>query len=73
MCSQLPELLRMDLNGNPVCQQPKYRDRLITVCKTMGKKVSHAVYVRMLINATHVCRNMLLIIKCERLFVKTMF
>ncbi|XP_070709394.1 protein phosphatase 1 regulatory subunit 42 [Pempheris klunzingeri] len=29
------QLLRMDLSGNPVCKKPKYRDRLITVCKSL--------------------------------------
>ncbi|XP_053198301.1 protein phosphatase 1 regulatory subunit 42 [Scomber japonicus] len=28
-----PLLLEMDLSGNPACKKPKYRDRLITVCK----------------------------------------
>ncbi|KAM9332625.1 protein phosphatase 1 regulatory subunit 42 [Pholidichthys leucotaenia] len=28
-------LLLMDLGGNPVCKKPKYRDRLITVCKNL--------------------------------------
>lgn len=35
--SQCPQLLQMDLSGNPVCKKPKYRDRLITVCKTLGE------------------------------------
>ncbi|XP_041670426.1 protein phosphatase 1 regulatory subunit 42 [Cheilinus undulatus] len=30
--SHWPELLQMDLSGNPVCGKAKYRDRLITVC-----------------------------------------
>ncbi|XP_039983160.1 LOW QUALITY PROTEIN: protein phosphatase 1 regulatory subunit 42 [Xiphias gladius] len=30
-----PQLLQMDLNGNPVCKKTKYRDRLITACKTL--------------------------------------
>ncbi|KAF4075658.1 hypothetical protein AMELA_G00221350 [Ameiurus melas] len=30
---QWPQLHRMNLHGNPVCHKPKYRDRLITVCK----------------------------------------
>ncbi|KAB5533275.1 hypothetical protein PHYPO_G00129920 [Pangasianodon hypophthalmus] len=42
--SQWPQLHRMDLRGNPVCHKPKYRDRLITVCKMLeeldGKEIS---------------------------------
>ncbi|XP_071341359.1 protein phosphatase 1 regulatory subunit 42 isoform X2 [Trachinotus anak] len=30
-----PQLLQMDLSGNPVCKKPKYRDCLITVCKSL--------------------------------------
>uniref|UniRef100_A0A3B5BK90 Protein phosphatase 1, regulatory subunit 42 n=1 Tax=Stegastes partitus TaxID=144197 RepID=A0A3B5BK90_9TELE len=30
-----PQLLLMDLSGNPVCKKPKYRDRLITECKSL--------------------------------------
>ncbi|XP_069007779.1 protein phosphatase 1 regulatory subunit 42 isoform X1 [Embiotoca jacksoni] len=30
-----PQLLLMDLSGNPVCKKLKYRDRLITVCKKL--------------------------------------
>ncbi|XP_030253676.1 protein phosphatase 1 regulatory subunit 42 isoform X2 [Sparus aurata] len=33
--SHWPQLLQMDLIGNPVCKKPKYRDRLITACKTL--------------------------------------
>nr|XP_046227264.1 protein phosphatase 1 regulatory subunit 42 [Scatophagus argus] len=33
--SHWPQLLQMDLSGNPVCKKPKYRDRLITVCKRL--------------------------------------
>ncbi|XP_059183042.1 protein phosphatase 1 regulatory subunit 42 [Centropristis striata] len=33
--SHWPQLLHMDLGGNPVCRIPKYRDRLITVCKSL--------------------------------------
>ncbi|XP_062377319.1 protein phosphatase 1 regulatory subunit 42 [Sardina pilchardus] len=44
VCSQWPELLRLELTGNPICQQPKYRDRLIPVCRTLedfdGKKIN---------------------------------
>ncbi|KAK6293130.1 protein phosphatase 1 regulatory subunit 42 isoform X1 [Coregonus clupeaformis] len=35
--SQWPQLHRMDLSGNPVCHKPKYRDRLITVCKRLNE------------------------------------
>ncbi|KAF5897497.1 COP9 signalosome complex subunit 5, partial [Clarias magur] len=35
--SQWPQLNQMDLHGNPVCQKPKYRDRLITSCKSLGE------------------------------------
>ncbi|XP_058495249.1 protein phosphatase 1 regulatory subunit 42 isoform X2 [Solea solea] len=30
-----PQLLHMDLRGNPACKTPKYRDRLITACKSL--------------------------------------
>ncbi|XP_035268673.1 protein phosphatase 1 regulatory subunit 42 isoform X1 [Anguilla anguilla] len=44
VCSQWPQLCRMDLSGNPACHQPKYRDRLITVCKSLvdldGKEIN---------------------------------
>ncbi|CAG5895925.1 protein phosphatase 1 regulatory subunit 42 isoform 1-T3 [Menidia menidia] len=30
-----PQLLCMNLSGNPVCKKPKYRDRLIPVCKSI--------------------------------------
>ncbi|KAM9337206.1 protein phosphatase 1 regulatory subunit 42 [Symphorus nematophorus] len=33
--SHWPQLLQMDLSGNPVCKKPKYRDHLITVCKSL--------------------------------------
>ncbi|XP_053716193.1 protein phosphatase 1 regulatory subunit 42 [Synchiropus splendidus] len=32
VCSRWPQLLHMDLRGNPVCKTQKYRDRLITSC-----------------------------------------
>ncbi|XP_060756812.1 protein phosphatase 1 regulatory subunit 42 [Neoarius graeffei] len=42
--SQWPQLYHMDLRGNPVCHKPKYRDRLITVCKMLeeldGKEIT---------------------------------
>uniref|UniRef100_A0A3B4WWG3 Protein phosphatase 1, regulatory subunit 42 n=1 Tax=Seriola lalandi dorsalis TaxID=1841481 RepID=A0A3B4WWG3_SERLL len=31
-----PQLLQMDLSGNPVCKKPKYRDHLITACKSLA-------------------------------------
>ncbi|KAM4605915.1 protein phosphatase 1 regulatory subunit 42 [Polymixia lowei] len=44
VCSRWPQLQRMDLSGNPVCQKPKYRDRLITACKRLenldGKEIN---------------------------------
>ncbi|XP_072234454.1 protein phosphatase 1 regulatory subunit 42 [Leuresthes tenuis] len=30
-----PRLIRVDLSGNPVCKRSKYRDHLITVCKSI--------------------------------------
>ncbi|XP_049912772.1 protein phosphatase 1 regulatory subunit 42 [Epinephelus moara] len=33
--SHWPQLLQMDLGGNPVCKSKKYRDHLITVCKRL--------------------------------------
>ncbi|XP_076869491.1 protein phosphatase 1 regulatory subunit 42 isoform X2 [Brachyhypopomus gauderio] len=42
--SQWPQLQKMDLRGNPVCQKPKYRDQLITVCRKLedldGKEIN---------------------------------
>ncbi|XP_068090917.1 protein phosphatase 1 regulatory subunit 42 isoform X1 [Hyperolius riggenbachi] len=34
--SKWPKLWRMDLSGNPVCQTPKYRDKVIVISKTLG-------------------------------------
>ncbi|XP_054478756.1 protein phosphatase 1 regulatory subunit 42 [Anoplopoma fimbria] len=33
--SHWPQLLQMDLGGNPVCKKPKYRDRLITTVQSL--------------------------------------
>uniref|UniRef100_A0A3P8W5W9 Protein phosphatase 1, regulatory subunit 42 n=1 Tax=Cynoglossus semilaevis TaxID=244447 RepID=A0A3P8W5W9_CYNSE len=33
--SHWPQLLQMDLRGNPVCKLSKYRDRLITACRSL--------------------------------------
>lgn len=30
-----PRLWRMDLTGNPICQKPKYRDKVIVISKTL--------------------------------------
>ncbi|CAL8319468.1 unnamed protein product [Boreogadus saida] len=42
--SQWPLLQRLDLIGNPACQKPKYRDRLITACPRLevldGKEIN---------------------------------
>lgn len=35
--SHWPQLLQMDLVGNPVCKKKKYRDRLITVVHSLGE------------------------------------
>eukprot|EP00066_Takifugu_rubripes_P004568 XP_003968023.1 PREDICTED: protein phosphatase 1 regulatory subunit 42 [Takifugu rubripes] len=39
-----PELLEMDLRGNPVCKRQKYRELLITVCRSLvvldGKEIN---------------------------------
>ncbi|MBN3309676.1 PPR42 phosphatase, partial [Amia calva] len=40
--NQWPQLWRMDLTGNPVCHKHKYRDRLITVCKTLGLVINYS-------------------------------
>lgn len=37
MFSHWPRLLQMDLSGNPACKKPKYRDRLIVACKSLGE------------------------------------
>ncbi|KAM8967251.1 protein phosphatase 1 regulatory subunit 42 [Pelodytes ibericus] len=38
-----PKLWRMDLSGNPICQRPKYRDRVIVLSNTLeildGKEI----------------------------------
>ncbi|KAG8570708.1 hypothetical protein GDO81_011380 [Engystomops pustulosus] len=38
-----PRLWRMDLTGNPICQKPKYRDKVIVISKTLeildGKEI----------------------------------
>uniref|UniRef100_A0AAV2L6Z9 Protein phosphatase 1 regulatory subunit 42 n=1 Tax=Knipowitschia caucasica TaxID=637954 RepID=A0AAV2L6Z9_KNICA len=33
--SNWPNLVKMDLSGNPVCKQQKYKDRLIIVCRKL--------------------------------------
>ncbi|XP_058621531.1 protein phosphatase 1 regulatory subunit 42 isoform X5 [Onychostoma macrolepis] len=42
--SQWSQLRLLDLNNNPVCVKPKYRDRLITACKILedldGKQIN---------------------------------
>ncbi|KAK2870115.1 hypothetical protein QQF64_021928 [Cirrhinus molitorella] len=42
--SQWSQLRLLDLNRNPVCHKPKYRDRLITACKILedldGKQIN---------------------------------
>ncbi|XP_062936208.1 protein phosphatase 1 regulatory subunit 42 [Cynocephalus volans] len=43
LLNKLMKLWKMDLNGNPVCLKPKYRDRLILVSKSLefldGKEI----------------------------------
>ncbi|XP_074056178.1 protein phosphatase 1 regulatory subunit 42 [Macrotis lagotis] len=43
LLNRLPKLRKMDLNGNPVCLKPKYRDRLIVISKSLesldGKEI----------------------------------
>ncbi|XP_020857855.1 protein phosphatase 1 regulatory subunit 42 isoform X3 [Phascolarctos cinereus] len=43
LLTRLPKLWKMDLNGNPVCLKPKYRDRLILISKSLesldGKEI----------------------------------
>ncbi|KAF6323607.1 protein phosphatase 1 regulatory subunit 42 [Rhinolophus ferrumequinum] len=45
LLNKLMKLWKMDLNGNPVCLKPKYRDRLILVSKSLefldGKEIKH--------------------------------
>ncbi|XP_045716684.1 protein phosphatase 1 regulatory subunit 42 isoform X1 [Phyllostomus hastatus] len=45
LLTKLMKLWKMDLNGNPVCLQPKYRDRLILVSKSLefldGKEIKN--------------------------------
>ncbi|XP_044931653.1 protein phosphatase 1 regulatory subunit 42 isoform X2 [Mustela putorius furo] len=45
LLNKLMKLWRMDLNGNPVCLKPKYRDRLILVSKSLefldGKEIKN--------------------------------
>ncbi|XP_031802176.1 protein phosphatase 1 regulatory subunit 42 isoform X6 [Sarcophilus harrisii] len=36
LLNRLPKLWKMDLNGNPVCLKPKYRDRLIVMSNSLG-------------------------------------
>ncbi|XP_036597259.1 protein phosphatase 1 regulatory subunit 42 isoform X2 [Trichosurus vulpecula] len=35
LLNKLPKLWKMNLNGNPVCLTPKYRDRLIVISKSL--------------------------------------
>lgn len=32
-----PGLLEMDLRGNPVCKRQKYRELLISICRSLGE------------------------------------
>lgn len=32
-----PDLLEMDLRGNPVCKIQKYRELLTTMCRSLGE------------------------------------
>uniref|UniRef100_A0A8C8WW36 Protein phosphatase 1 regulatory subunit 42 n=1 Tax=Panthera leo TaxID=9689 RepID=A0A8C8WW36_PANLE len=45
LLNKLMKLWKMDLNGNPVCLKPKYRDRLILVSKSLefldGKEIKN--------------------------------
>nr|XP_002710499.1 protein phosphatase 1 regulatory subunit 42 isoform X1 [Oryctolagus cuniculus]XP_017196855.1 protein phosphatase 1 regulatory subunit 42 isoform X1 [Oryctolagus cuniculus] len=45
LLNKLIKLWKMDLNGNPVCLKPKYRDRLILVSKSLefldGKEIKN--------------------------------
>lgn len=45
LLNKLTKLWKMDLNGNPVCLKPKYRDRLILVSKSLesldGKEIKN--------------------------------
>ncbi|XP_069846970.1 protein phosphatase 1 regulatory subunit 42 [Dipodomys merriami] len=45
LLNKLMKLRKMDLNGNPVCLKPKYRDRLILVSKSLeyldGKEIKN--------------------------------
>ncbi|XP_023504269.1 protein phosphatase 1 regulatory subunit 42 isoform X1 [Equus przewalskii] len=45
LLNKLIKLWKMDLNGNPVCLRPKYRDRLILVSKSLefldGKEIKN--------------------------------
>ncbi|XP_053414619.1 LOW QUALITY PROTEIN: protein phosphatase 1 regulatory subunit 42 [Nycticebus coucang] len=45
LLNKLIKLWKMDLNGNPVCLKPKYRDRLIVVSKSLefldGKEIKN--------------------------------
>ncbi|XP_039610098.1 protein phosphatase 1 regulatory subunit 42 isoform X2 [Polypterus senegalus] len=42
--SKWTKLQKLDLSGNPVCHKPKYRDRLIMICKSLdvldGKEIN---------------------------------
>lgn len=40
-----PQLLLLDLSGNPVCKKPKYRDRLITLCTSLGNAPSLFLHI----------------------------
>ena len=36
MVAALPRLVCLDLRGNPLCQRPKYRDRVILMAPCLG-------------------------------------
>lgn len=37
LLKKLMKLCKIDLNGNPVCLKPKYRDKLILMSKSLGE------------------------------------
>ncbi|XP_026642617.1 protein phosphatase 1 regulatory subunit 42 isoform X2 [Microtus ochrogaster] len=47
LLKKLMKLWKMDLNGNPVCLKPKYRDKLILMSKSLGnfETIHHIVPV----------------------------
>lgn len=47
--NQLPNLSKLELSGNPICQRHKYRDRVITMGERICKDSKYCANVQLLL------------------------